>query len=242
MAIGHDASSKSAISTNVASFSWTHAGTASAKGAIVFVLSISATAKDTSVTYGGTGMTLIGSGVDTDTEPGFVRCYYLDAVATGSQTVLVNRTNDATQVQGVAATVTAASATQTYTAGEVTQGGSSQNTGADTSGTGTAASGEVAVDDGSPGTNSLRYAAYYTGAATPIAAGANSTSLQTEDYTAFGWSFVRETTAGQGSRNVGVTTGTTDDRASVHIAVRETPAVVPSDVPYVGGGYYPVGG
>lgn len=224
MAIGHDASSKSTISTSAASFSWTHAGTANAKGIIVFVLSVASTAKDTSVTYNSVSMNLIGSGVDTDTEPGFVRCYYLDAPSTGSQTVLVNRTNDATQVQGFAATVTAASATEVYTAGMITQGGSSQNTGANTSGTGTAASGEASVDDGSPGTNSLRYAAYYTGAATPIAAGANSTSLQTEDYTAFGWTFVRETTAGQGSRSVGVTTGTTDDRASVHIAVRETPA------------------
>lgn len=241
MAVAHDAASESAVSTSAASFSWTHAGGASARGAIVFVVSIAGTFKDTSVTYGGAAMGLIGSGIDTDTEPGGVRCYYLDNVATGSQTVLVNRTNDATQVMGMAATVTAGSATEAYAAGRVTTGGSSQNTGADTSGTGVAANAQVAVDDGSPGVNSVRYAACYTGAASPPAAGAASTLLNDHDFTAFGWAMVRETDAGQGSRNVGTTSGS-DDRAGVHVAVREPSPPATSDfLPFLGGGYYPEG-
>jgi hypothetical protein len=43
------------------------------------------------------------------------------------------------------------------------------------------------------------------------------------DSTALGSRFVRETTAGQGSRNVGAATGTTDDWALVAVAVREIP-------------------
>ena len=240
MAVAHDAASESAVSTSAASFSWTHVGGGSARGAIVFVISIQGTGDDTSVTYGGTGMALIGSGSDTDTEPGTIRCYYLDNVATGSQTVLVNRVNDATQMMGMAATVTAGSATEAYAAGRVTTGGSSQNTGADTSGTGTAANAEVAVDDGSPGVASVRYAACYTGAASPPSAGASSTLLNNHDFTAFGWTMVVETTAGQGSRSVGTTSGA-DDRAGVHIAVREPSPPAPPEAPYpfVGGGYYP---
>lgn len=227
MAVAHDAASESAVSTSAASFSWTHTPVGTPRGAIVFVLSIQSTGDDTGVTYGGAAMTLIGSGSDTDTEPGTVRCYYLDNVASGAQSIVVSRVNDATQMMGMAATVTAGAATDAYAGGMVTCGGNQQNTGSNSSGTGTAASGEKSVDDGSPGTDSVRYAAYYSGSATPIAAGANSTLLNNHDFTSFGWSMVRETTAGQGARNVGVTTGTTDDRAAVHIAVRETPAAPP---------------
>jgi hypothetical protein len=67
----------------------------------------------------------------------------------------------------------------------------------------------------------MRFAAAYTGGATPLAQGTNSTSLQSLDSTALGSSFVRETTAGQGSRSVGFATGTTDDYAAVFVAVRE---------------------
>jgi phage terminase large subunit GpA-like protein len=48
-------------------------------------------------------------------------------------------------------------------------------------------------------------AAVYSGAANPPSAGANSTLLSEEDGGSWAWTFVRETTAGQGSRPVGVT-------------------------------------
>jgi hypothetical protein len=224
MAVAHDAATESSVSASQASFSWTHTPSGTPRAALVFVLSIQSTGDDTSVTYGGIAMTLLPySGSDTDTEPGTIRAYFLDGVPSGAQTVLVNRVNDATSMIGNCVTVTAATACEPYLPGVITQGGSSQNTAATTSGTGTGASGEVAVDDGSPGTDSMRYQAHYTGAATPLGAGTNSTSLHTHDFTSFGWTLVRETTAGQGSRSVGVATGTTDDRASVAVAIREYP-------------------
>jgi hypothetical protein len=236
MAVGHDAASESAVSTSAASFTWSHPGTGSARAAIVFVLSIQGTGDDTAVTYGGAAMALFGSGADTDTEAGTVRGYFLDNVATGAQDVVVTRVNDATQMMGMAATVTALGACEVYSAGRITKGGGTTQTGVDTSATGTQASGEVSVDDGSPGTSSLRYAAFYTGGATPIAQGANSTLLNNHDFTAFGWTMVRETTAGQGARSVGVATGTTDDTAAVHVAVREVPSAPPPSAGWWGAG------
>jgi hypothetical protein len=167
------------------------------------------------------------TGADTDTEPGFIRVYFLDNVSSGAQTIQVNRVNDSTQMIGFAATVTASGPCEVYEPGIVTRGGSSTNTGASTSGTGTGASGESSVTDGSPGTDSQRYGWFYTGGATPLGAGTNSTSLNTHDFTAFGITHVRETTAGQGSRSVGVATGTTDDTAAVFLAIREVPAAPP---------------
>jgi hypothetical protein len=69
----------------------------------------------------------------------------------------------------------------------------------------------------------MRFAACWSGAATPPLNGTNSTALQLLDSTAYGSRFVRETTAGQGSRQVGFATGTTDDWALVAVAVREEP-------------------
>lgn len=225
MAVAHDAASESTVSISEASFSWTHTPIGTPRGAIVYVLTISGTALDTAVTYGGVSMELVGSGSDTDTEPGTVRCYYLDNVSSGAQSVVVTRTNNATQMMGMAATVTAGAATEAYTSGMVTQGGSTENTGSDSSGTGTGSSTPVAVNDGSPGTDSVRYCAFFCGAATPYTPdAATSTLLNNHDFSSFGWVMARETTAGQGSRTVGMTTGNTDDRAAVYVAVRETPA------------------
>lgn len=226
MAVAHDAGSESAVSTSAASFSWTHTPTGTPRAAIVFVLTVGSTALDTSVTYGGAAMGLVSySASDTDTEPGTVRAYFLDNVAAGAQTVLVNRTNNATQMMGMAATVTAASACQVHEAGVITQGGSSQNTAATTSGTGTGAYADQSVTDGSPGTNSQRYVAGYYGGATPApVTGATTTLVNDHDFTAFGWTMGRETTPGQGARNVGLTQATADDRAAIYLAIRETPA------------------
>jgi hypothetical protein len=236
MAVAHDAGNESHTgivgSASEASFTFSNPGTASARAAIVFVLTLLGSAKDTSVTYGGVGMTLFGTGIDTDTEPGTVRAYFLDNVATGTQSIVVNRTNDATVMYAVSATVTAAGACEVYSAGMITQGGSSQNTGADTTGSTTGAFAEVSVDDGSPGTNSLRYAFGYYGGASPPPAGASSTLLFGIDFTALGANFVRETTAGQGARLVGFNNATADDRAAVYVAIRETPAAQAANPPY----------
>src|SRR5690349_1241742 len=221
MAVGFVASATSGSQASVASFSIGTLGTGARAGIVFVVTHNSATAVDTGVTWNGVAMTLLGSATDTDTEPGVVRAYFLDNVTNG--TITVSRTNNATVCVGYAASISALRVTRAIHF--VTRAVSTQNTDADTSSSGTGASGEVAVTDDSPGTNSMRFAASFTGAASPILAGTNSTLLQSLDSTALGSSFVRETTAGQGSRNVGFATGTTDDWALVAVAVREEPAV-----------------
>lgn len=221
MAVGYVASASSGSQASVASFNIGTLGTGARCGIVFVCTHNSATDIITGVTWNSVSMTLLYSATDTDTEPGRVEAYFLDNVSNG--TITVSRTNNATVTVGYAASISASSACEAYQT--ITRVSSTQNTNADTSTTGTGSSGEVAVDDASPGTNSMRFAAYYSGAATPPAAGTNSTNLQVLDSSAFGSRFVRETTAGQGSRNVGAATGTTDDWALVAVAVREIPVV-----------------
>lgn len=224
MAVAFDAVSASVYTTN-ANYSWTHTPSGTPRAVVVFAFSQQGTPDDTGATYGGTAMGLMSYyAADTDTEVGTIRAYFLDNVASGAQTVQVNGVSTTINKKGVAITVTALGASEIHEPGVITQGGSSQNTAATTSGTGTGASNQQNVDDGSPGTNSLRMAGGYWGSATPPAAGADSTSQHNADATAWGTHFVTETTVGQGSRPVGFATGTTDDRAVVFLAVREVPA------------------
>ena len=222
MAVGFVASATSGSQASVASFNIGTLGTG-ARAGIVFVCTHGTGDLITGVTWNGVAMSKLFRAADTDTEPGSVVAYFLDNVTNG--TITVSRTNNAVVTVGYAASLSALRVCRAYQT--ITRAVSTQNTDADTSSTGTGASGEVTVDDGSPGTSSMRFAAAYTGAATPVAAGTNSTSLQSLDSTAFGSSFVRETTAGQGSRSVGFATGTTDDWALVAVAVREEPALNP---------------
>lgn len=214
MAVAHSSASESATgttpSTSVASFSWTHTQTGTPQGLIVFVFVLnSATATATSVTYGGTSVPALSGGSTSDTagEPGRIDTYFLGSgLPTGNQTVVVNRTNNTNQMYAVAATVTANYNTEATGIALL-------------SGDGTLT--EQSVTDNWPGAFSLRYAGTYTGLQAMPTAGANSTLLHDIDAGNFGASFVRETTAGQGPRNVGFSSATTDDRAAVHLAIRE---------------------
>lgn len=215
MAVAHVVSSQShasaSFSVSEASFSWTHTTTTDPQGAVVLVFQGVASADAvTSVTYAGTTMTHVGSAraVDSTTEPGSVDVYFLGSSVptTDNPTVQVNRTNNTTTMWAVCATQTAA--TDTEIAGIVLVPGDG-------------AIAQQSVDDGSTGVDSVRYSAVYYGGATPAPAGANSTLLHSNDAGAYGWTAVRETTAGQGSRLVGCTQATSDDRAIVAFAVRE---------------------
>lgn len=218
MAVGFDASSESHTGTtgsaNEASFSWTHAGGASPRGVVIFVINLDAsTATATGVTYGGVDVPAVTGAVATDTAGEVGRCtaFFLGSgVPTGSQTVVVNRTNNANVLYAVCATVTAQSGWTTA----VNEGGIVllQNDG-------TLA--VQSVSDGGAATASMRFAAGMSGLAAPPAAGTGSTLLQSIDLGAQGAAFCRETTAGTGARNVGFTSGTSDDRAFVHLAVYE---------------------
>jgi hypothetical protein len=159
------------------------------------------------VTYGGVSMSPVDGGLaqDTSGEKGLCKMYFLGTgVPTGAKTVQVT-TTVGTYYAG-AATVT--SVGDTGTAGVVLLQGD-----------GTLS--EQSVDDGSPGAPSLRYAGGFTGRNVPPSVGSNSTSLMAVDDGLVSVVLCRETTAGQGARSVGFSEATTDDRAIVHLAVKE---------------------
>lgn len=168
----------------------------------------------TGVTYNGITVPVVSGGraVDTATEAGDCKAWFLGVnVPSGAQTVAVTRTNNANVMYAVAVTVTASlplgvrgivllQENQTLA--------------------------EQSVDDGSPGTNSLRYAGLNSGITAFPSQGANSTALVSIAFGARSAGVVRETTAGQGSRSVGFSSATNDDVAAVHLAIYEIAAFV----------------
>lgn len=216
MAVAHSAASQShasgSQSVSQASFTWTHTTSVDPQGVLVLVFqTVSGVDAGLTVTYDGVDVPAVPGAfkADTTTEPGSVKAYFRGSgvPATDNPSVVVNRTNNTTGMWAVAVTVTAVAVTEVT--GIIL-------TGPD------AAVAEQSVNDGSPGTNSVRYAGVYYGGATPAPAGAASTLLgTTNDLTSLGHTAVRETTAGQGARSVGCTQGTSDDLAGVHLAVRE---------------------
>lgn len=220
MAIAHDASAKShpsfTISTSEASFSWTHTPSGTPAAILVFVgTNTSIVDHITSVTYGGVAMTRVVGGSATTagtSEPGRVDLFILDeAIPTGAQTVVVNRTNDAVGLWATSVSVTAG-------AGKVVE---LVDLTVQESGLFTPV--EIEIDDGSPGANSVRYAVAFSGLISGPTTGANSTAVQGVDIASTGVWVVRETTAGQGARLVGWT-GAEDDWAAVYVAVTEASA------------------
>lgn len=224
MAVALDASSESHTgttgSTSAASFTWNHTIGASAKGVLVFVFNASAAADTaTSVTIGGVTVppcAAAGIATDTATEPGFVKAFFLGSglPAAGAQAVVVNRTNNTNVMYAIAITVTAAGNTAITNSVRLQEDGTLA---------------EQSVNDWTPGANSMRFAGLYSGLAAPPSAGASSTLLQSITLAANICAAVRETTAGQGARNVGFTSATSDDRAAIHLAVID----VPANTPYV---------
>jgi hypothetical protein len=215
----HDATSESHLaatpSTSQASFTWNHGGHATlVKGVVVFVFQLNVSTNDvTSVTYGGTAMTAVtgGAAADTAGEQGRTTAYFLgSSVPQGTQAVIVNRNNNANQMYAVAATVTAGGDTAVHEAGIVLLQENQIVS-------------EQSVTDGSPGTNSVRYAGLFWGRTVDPTAGANSTELHNITMSSQVAWVVRETTAGQGSRSVGFSTGgSSDDTAAVHLAIKQT--------------------
>ena len=223
MAVGFDAASESHTGTtgsvSAATFSWTHAGGAGPKGALVAIMNSSDDQDIISgVTINSVAMTAVSGGaVGTPNtgEQGYVKWYHLGTYATaGNVTVEVTRTNNTNELWAVSITTTAGGGMDTavHTAGIVTTSSTSSTFV------------EQSVDDGSPGTNSMRFGAAHFGHISPPAAGANSTMLHSIDYGARGGAVCRETTAGQGSRSVGFSVGGSDDVAAVYFAVKETAA------------------
>lgn len=199
-------------SASEASFSWSHTAGASPEGAIVFTTLHSYSSQVvSSVSYGASSMTEItaAEAIDTAGEPGRTRVWFLgSSVPTSTQTVQVNRSNNSAVVCGFAISVNASGDTETTGTVLVEEN---------------QAVSEQSVDDGSPGSNSLRVAGMYHGANACSSAGANSTEVDCNDVGSRHSIVVYETTPGQGSRLVGFSGGN-DDVAASHIAIREVSA------------------
>lgn len=234
MAVAHDAITDSHTGTtgsaSEASFTWSHNPVGVPKGILVFTFVLANADNATAVTYDGVALSAVtgGRAVDSDAgEEGDCKAWFLGSSVptTDPANVVVTRTNNANVMWAASVSVTALTDTEIYLPGIVLL----QNDG-------TLA--EQNVDDGSPGTSSLRYCGLNSGLPGAPTIGANSTAFGATGAIDFGARVIvicRETTAGQGSRPVGWSSGTSDDRAAVHLAVREVPggAVVPPPKPTV---------
>lgn len=230
MAVGHDVGATeshagTAGSTNEASFSWSHDRTGTPRGVLVFVVSLASTGKATSVTYAGTNVPEVtaAKASDTVTEPGTVQTFFLGSgvPTTDPATIVVNRTNDATEMWAVASIQTAAADLEVYELGIILLQENQTLAG-------------QSVTDGSTGVDSWRYAACYSGGGAPPAAHVDSTQLHFIDFGQQVAKVVREDVGGQGSRIVGFEDATADDVAAVHLAVREVVATGATTVRDVG--------
>lgn len=213
-------------STSEASFNISHTPGGTPNGAIVFTFVIGIAADYTSgVTYDGEAMTAVSGGVADGTgisEPGYVKTYLIGSGinSTSPATVTISRTNNAQVMYAVVCTFTAAAEVEVYTSGIVTV----LNSSIDLT--------EQSVNDGSPGTNSLRFAAVMGGPNSVPPVGANTTAGPDIDLGAQTCEVGYETTPGQGSRSVGYEYTVAEDAIAIHMAVREVP---------VGGGGPPSG-
>jgi hypothetical protein len=214
----HDACSESHTGTtgsvSEASFSWTHTPVGTPRGVVVWVFNDGGnTDESTGVTYDSEAVSAQTGGVATHAtaEVGHVKTYFKgSSVNTGAVTVVVNRNNNSQFLYAIACTVTAGGDTEVHEAGIVLV----QETEIDLD--------EQNVTDGSPGTDSVRYAAVGIGLGSLPAAGANSTLAQSIDPGNENMGVVFETTAGQGSRPVGFDYGgPPDDAVGVFLAIRQ---------------------
>lgn len=221
MAVAHDASSESHTGTtgsaSEASFSWSHNPVGVPRGILVFTVSQGTADIITGVTYDAVALAAVtgGTALDVGGEAATTKTWFLgvSVPTTDPATIVVTRTNNPTVCYAMAATQTGAGNLEVHTAGIVLL----QDDGALT---------EQSVTDGSPGTNSVRYAGGNWGASAVSPAGTNSTAMQSIDFGTRVMQSVFETTAGQGSRLVGFTDAGPEDRGIVHLAVREIPVAV----------------
>ena len=219
MAVAHDAATESHTgttgwTTTPDPFTFPHTPAGTPRGVLLFCfVNADEVGAFVSASYGGVAMTAVpgGEAVDTATEPGRCKAFFLGAgIPTGTQTVSIDHSASTAVKYAVVVTVTAAYNTQTIGTPVLLQDN------------GTLA--EQNVDSGA-GTTALRYAGLNSGLPDVPPAGANSTALLGIDFGARVVGTVREAAAGAGSRPVGFTSATSDDRAAVHLAICEiTPA------------------
>lgn len=216
MAVAHDSFGEShggsTGSASEASFNINHNPVGTPRGVAVLVFTNADADDITSVTYDGAAMTQIAEAIDSvGTDPGRCTLFFLGSSVptTDPATVTINRVNNADVMYAVSISVTAATDTEVTGTVLLQEDGTLA---------------EQNVDDGSPGADSVRYCGLNSGLAALPAAGANSTAMASIDFGTRIAGTVRETTAGQGSRPVGFSSGTSNDRAAVHFAIREVVA------------------
>lgn len=239
-AVAFDAVSESHTGTTGAinTYSWTHTVNGTPRAVVCFTTdAIGGNYPYAGVTYGGVSMVEVTGGIASDASPapegGTMKAWFLGSgIPTGNQTVQVTESGSMTANHAYCYTFTASGNT-TY-AGVLSEQITSQTLT------------EENINDGSPGSNSVRVMAVKSGAASVgvggLNAGANST------YSGTGMSMdlgsgvtmtVYETTPGQGSRPVGVVFATADDVAAVYLAVVEIPPITISGTLYQSDGSSP---
>ena len=201
-------------SVSESSFNWDHFPVGIPAGVLIFIFSSNADSASliTSVTYDGTTVPAVSGGFAKDTtgEKGFCAAYFLGSgVPTPpvSADIVVTRTNNTTELYAISVTVFADDDT------EVTGILLEQEDQALT---------EENIDDGSPGSNSLRFCGLYSGSDTVISQGSNSTQIANMDFGDNHATAYLESVHGQGSRPVGPTNAASDDVAAVYLAIRQS--------------------
>jgi hypothetical protein len=214
MAVAFSLAWASAVEEDVSTQTITFTQSGTPQGILVFAINLRDNEdKFTSITYGSVQLTPVAGGLALDGSGELLatQIYFAGSgLPSGTQTITATRTNDGDDTGIVAISVIADRDTEP-TGIVLLQGD------------GTLA--QQNVDDGSPGTNSLRFAGGGSGLASAPAVGGDSTNIiaYSEGGTGRSVRVVRETTAGQGSRPVGAVSGSSDDRAFVYVAIREVP-------------------
>lgn len=214
MAVAYDAATETVLFDVVAAdpFTFTHTPSGTPKGVLLFCMQDSTTTDVfTSASYGGVAMTAVSGGraIDSAGEPMACKVYFLGAsIPSGAQTVSIDHdTGVSSTLYAVCVSVTAS--------GDTT-----------ISGTPVLLENDGTLSEQSVGTgaaSALRFAGGISGRGTTPPPGANSTAVHDIAIAAVRrCAVVRETSAGTGSRPVGFSDGTSDDRAFVHLSVAET--------------------
>lgn len=251
MAVQFLAASESALSTSGTSFNWSHTAGGTPRGVLVFTF-VFANADDvTAVSYGASSMTAVSGGranTANATTPGDCKAWFLGtSVPTGNQTITVTRNNNANSIIAVGVTL-----------GSDTSNDLEVNTSGIVLLTADASSVvESSPNDGSPGTNSFRFAGLNAGfsfwndfkaLSDNVKAGANSNwvndtangggdGIGIYDGGLRGVGVTKEKTPGQGARPVGFTGNTPTALpptlagiAAVYLAVREIISPTPPNI------------
>ena len=215
MAVGFDSTAKSGLSTTASPFTVSLNVNITPSGVIVFVITPTDVDNLVSVTYGATNVPVpqvATVAISAVSELGRVHCCFLGSgiPADDPATITINRVGT-TGMRAMVASVFGSLNTEVYLPGMVTM---------NTMGTTAVAS----VDDGSPGTSSMRFCGGFHGDVSAAVHSASSTLLQSDTLASGAALLIRETTGGQGARNCGLTSAASDEKALIHIAVREVAA------------------